>query len=582
MSLMSQRTVTVVGGGIAGMSAAQFLAEAGFEVTLLEAASSVGGRARSSRLEDGHPVEHSMRVFSSAYHVLLTLVDRIPRYEGRRPIDSLLHISLVQRFDDGSHTPPRTPARPPRSARLTRSPFAAVRLTARALWRMLQRSVLFILVYRRRGVPVRETVTYLYKHARLHWMSPARQDEELGALTYGEYLEMERRSPAFRRYFSAIPLLFVAARPDASATAIARMMSVILFKPPTGAAAFSHLDGMLALDGPTSERLIEPWAAYLRALGVRIETGAAVRELEIADGRVSAVVLADGRSLASDAFVLALPVPALVDLIRRGRAADHLRHLEHADRLRLEWSNGIQVFLRALPDARAPCHRPGAPIVHVDSPWAFVSITQADGFWDGVELPAGTRGVISATWSACDRPGTVTGKPVTACTSDEILSECLRQCGIPAELVRGFHLDDQLAILDADEYEATRGTLGPHLAAAPSGRRRMVNFAPLPILLPGHERTSPRTRTELPNLFLAGDATWHAEMTFAVPTMEKAAQSGYFAALEIVRDLAPEHESAVRLDIGDLLPMCGLRSLDHRIRSLRERWRRRPAIRGWR
>ncbi|MDQ3020075.1 MAG: hydroxysqualene dehydroxylase HpnE [Bacteroidota bacterium] len=43
----SQKTVTVIGGGIAGLSASVFLTEQGFKVTLLEASPKLGGRAYS-------------------------------------------------------------------------------------------------------------------------------------------------------------------------------------------------------------------------------------------------------------------------------------------------------------------------------------------------------------------------------------------------------------------------------------------------------------------------------------------------------------------------------------------------------
>ena len=42
-----QKTVTIIGGGIAGLSAAVFLNEKDFKVTLLEASPKSGGRAYS-------------------------------------------------------------------------------------------------------------------------------------------------------------------------------------------------------------------------------------------------------------------------------------------------------------------------------------------------------------------------------------------------------------------------------------------------------------------------------------------------------------------------------------------------------
>lgn len=46
--------VVIAGAGIAGLAAAMILAEAGVRVTLCEAASEAGGKAKSLRLADGH------------------------------------------------------------------------------------------------------------------------------------------------------------------------------------------------------------------------------------------------------------------------------------------------------------------------------------------------------------------------------------------------------------------------------------------------------------------------------------------------------------------------------------------------
>jgi protoporphyrinogen oxidase len=45
--MSSKKTVTVIGGGVAGLSAAVFLNEKGFKVKLLEASPKLGGRAYS-------------------------------------------------------------------------------------------------------------------------------------------------------------------------------------------------------------------------------------------------------------------------------------------------------------------------------------------------------------------------------------------------------------------------------------------------------------------------------------------------------------------------------------------------------
>jgi uncharacterized protein with NAD-binding domain and iron-sulfur cluster len=90
----------------------------------------------------------------------------------------------------------------------------------------------------------------------------------------------------------------------------------------------------------------------------------------------------------------------------------------------------------------------------------------------------------------------------------------------------------------------------------------MVNLSPLAILMPGARRRSPRVRTEVPNLFLAGEAIHSPVLTIFVPTMERAATSGYLAAHQIINLAAPHAAPRLRIDFQDLTPFAFLRRVD--------------------
>src|SRR5277367_6440020 len=59
---MSSQSVLVIGGGLAGLSSAVALAEAGFGVRLLEKRPHLGGRATSYTLPDGSEVDNCQHV----------------------------------------------------------------------------------------------------------------------------------------------------------------------------------------------------------------------------------------------------------------------------------------------------------------------------------------------------------------------------------------------------------------------------------------------------------------------------------------------------------------------------------------
>src|SRR4051812_32729369 len=95
---MGQR-VLVLGGGVAGMSAAHELVERGFEVEVHEAKDVAGGKARTIYVPGSGaggrpdlPGEHGFRFFPSFYAHLPDTMKRIP-FAGRSVFDNLVQAS---------------------------------------------------------------------------------------------------------------------------------------------------------------------------------------------------------------------------------------------------------------------------------------------------------------------------------------------------------------------------------------------------------------------------------------------------------------------------------------------------------
>src|SRR5687767_5900797 len=72
------KSVIVIGGGFAGLSAATALAERGFAVTVLEGRQILGGRAYSFRdPQTGDSVDNGQHLFMACYHQTRAFLRRI-------------------------------------------------------------------------------------------------------------------------------------------------------------------------------------------------------------------------------------------------------------------------------------------------------------------------------------------------------------------------------------------------------------------------------------------------------------------------------------------------------------------------
>lgn len=103
------RSVAVIGGGIAGLTATTALAERGVEVTLLEATDRLGGRVAAWPLEDGRTMSRGFHAFFRQYYNLRSLLRRVdPELSHLVPIADY----PLQRADglvDSFAAIPRTP-----------------------------------------------------------------------------------------------------------------------------------------------------------------------------------------------------------------------------------------------------------------------------------------------------------------------------------------------------------------------------------------------------------------------------------------------------------------------------------------
>jgi uncharacterized protein with NAD-binding domain and iron-sulfur cluster len=464
-------TVAVLGGGVAGLSAAHELVERGFSVTVHEQRDAPGGKARSIPVAGSGtggradlPGEHGFRFFPGFYRHLPDTMGRIP-LAGRTVRDHLVGATRILFAQAGGPNEIIAPAHFPESA----EDFAV-------LARFLREAATQV------GVPPHEYAILVERLLTLLTSCDERRVAQWDLQSWWDFTGAERRSAAFQRFLAdGLTRTLVAAR--------GREMSAR-----TGGAILIQLLQDLAraggradrvLDAPTSEVWIDPWVAHVRSRGADVRLGAPVEALHLANGRIAAATVA-GQRITADHYVAALPVEVMRQLASPALRAAEPR-LRGLDRLVTRWMNGVLFYL----DRDVPLVNGHA--IYIDSEWSLTSISQKQ-FWPGVDLSqrgdGRVRGILSIDVSEWQRPGRRTGKVAQLCSREEIFEEVWGQLED--------HLDGALDAATVVDRFLDPAIVFPN----PTGA---ANLEPLLVNTAGSWADRPEAATQIPNLWLASD-----------------------------------------------------------------------------
>ena len=469
------RRVAVLGGGVGGLSAAQELAERGFEVAVYERRADFGGKARSIPVPNsatpGHlplPGEHGFRFFPSFYKHLPDTMKRI-RFSGKSVFDNLVFSTRVEIARTGKLAflePTRFPETLDDWTTVFKSLFANL------------------------GIPDDEVLFFIDRLLVLLTTCQERRIAEYENIAWWDFIDAKNKSLSYQRYLGeGLTRSLVAMKAEISSTRtvgyIDLQLMLGLMCSPGG---FDRL-----LNGPTNQAWIDPWIAYLKTLGVSLVGNSTVQSLELDGPRVATVVVNQGGSalpVNADFYVSALPVEIMTGLVTDAirNAAPSLANL---DKLQTRWMNGIQFYLKT-----------DVPLVHghsnyLDSPWALTSVSQRQ-FWPEVDFAnlgdGKVGGVLSAVVSDWDAPGIVYGRPAKACTAEEIKNE------VWAQLKSHLNTGTVEALSDANllSWFLDPDIQFPNPSAATNAEPLLINPA-------GSLQYRPEASTEIPNLFLASD-----------------------------------------------------------------------------
>ena len=544
--------VIVLGGGVAGMSAAHELAERGFEVVVYEARDIPGGKARSMPVPgsgtDGRPdlpAEHGFRFFPGFYRHLPHTMSRIPYRDQEDGVaGNLVTTSRVQLAQAG-RSEVVTPAHFPSSLEDVGLAFRSALEHAQSL-----------------GIPASDQVHFANRLLLLLTSCHERRMDEFEQRSWWEFSGAEERSPAYGKFLAdGLTRTLVAAKArEMSARTGGTILLQLLFD-------LARPGGQVdrVLNGPTNSVWIEPWLEYLSGLGVDYRAEHQVQEIGFRAGRVTGITaVVHGRPVtdSADFYVSALPVEVM-----RLLASDEIKESEPRlaglHRLRTRWMNGIMFYLDR-----------DVPLVHghtlfIDSQWALTSISQAQ-FWPGFELSSmgdgRAEGILSVDVSDWEALGIVHDKQAMFCSKDQIRDEVWAQLQAS--------LDDQ-GVEVLQDANVVGWFLDPDIQYP--NPTHATNLEPLLVNTAGSWQDRPEAVTSIENLFLASD---YVRTNTDLATMEGANEAARRAVNGIL-DAAGSGEPKCRVwHYSEPAVFAPARALDRVLYAMRQPPRQLVELRG--
>ncbi|MFK7989479.1 MAG: oleate hydratase [Sandaracinaceae bacterium] len=281
--------VVVVGGGLAGVSAACVLAERGVEVTLLEKEAFLGGRvgAWTESLPDGTPyqMERGFHAFFRQYYNLRNLLRRVdPMLSCLKPLEDYPILGpdgATESFKGLPKTPP---------------------LNLMALLRRTQ----FVKLEDLRSVDTMKAREMLRFH-------PTKTYAQYDGRTAREYLDsLQFPETARRMLFDVFSHSFF--NPEAGMSAAEMLMMFHFY-------FLGNPEGLVfdVLDEPFSDALWKPMERYLARQGVDVRFGVEVDHVEQIKGGSWRVTSAADECFEGQGLVLGVTVPALQSIVARSK-----------------------------------------------------------------------------------------------------------------------------------------------------------------------------------------------------------------------------------------------------------------------
>jgi uncharacterized protein with NAD-binding domain and iron-sulfur cluster len=512
------KKVIVLGGGVAGMSAAHELVERGFQVTVYEKKAIPGGKARSVPVPNSArggnadlPGEHGFRFFPSFYRHVTDTMKRIPfRKNPQGVYDNLTNTTRIEITQFGK----------PGMLMLAQFPRSFDELTILlGSIRDLKDKV---------GLLPGEMDFFAGKIWQYLTSCQARRMDDLEKIGWWTYIDADNHSPAYQKFLAeGMTRSLVAANARVANAKVEGDVGVQLIL----GLSEPGVNADRVLNGPTNEAWIGPWLTYLESRGVSYNLNTLIDTIHCDGKTITGVTLKakDGKKFddTADYYVLAVPVEQAARLFSEKK---HAPILEADSTLtgilelgkQVAWMNGIQFYLKEdVPMIHGH-------MIHIDTPWSLTSISQAQ-FWQGFRWPSvgtGTvNGILSVDISEWGLDGIVYKKPARMCTREQIKTEVWEQ------LKQSVNLPGQPPVL-LDE-NVVQIFIDPDIKDDPIRSKPTLykDAEPLYIDIIDSWHLRPDSYTRIPNFFLAAD---YIRTNTQLATMEAANEAARRAVNSII------------------------------------------------
>lgn len=533
---MAKKHVIILGGGVAGMSAAHELIERGFKVTVFEKRECIpGGKARSIPVEGsaangGKPLpgEHGFRFFPGFYRHMFHTLKRIPFKDEKKGKENKNGV-----FDNLVECPEIMLARMGKDSIQTPSHFP------RSIEEI--KKIISNLKNVKTGLEAGEGEVILTKIWQLFTSCRERRENEYETIGWRQFTEADKYSKSYDTLFvGGLTGSLVAGKASLANTrtngAILIQILLDILRP------FRISDRIL--NSPTNEAWLFPWLSYLKEKGVDYRFGCTAVDLDCDDRKIRGVWIKEKKQkkYCADYYLCALPVERAAELISAEAVLKLDPKLQNILKLKhtVAWMNGIQFFLHEdVPISKGH-------IILPDTPWALTAISQAQ-FWKEFSFSESgkrnVKGVLSVIISNWTKPGLLHNKPAEDCTRKEVIEEvweqmcrCFNRAGqvLEESNVERVYVANSISFPEAP---FSKGFLENKMLNEPAryGRKFLeaINENDEPLLVNEINTWGIRneTFTAIPNFFLASD---YVRTNTNLATMEGANEAARRAVNNII------------------------------------------------